>query len=203
MPLATTTVVIKSLPVVVHNGGSDLTTTILAVVGVVLAIGSLVWQAWTFRLSGSRVRFTIQVAMLDRVTGEGIGLPDMTTDQELGLRRQGLTHPVLTVVVKNSGRSPTSVRSVKVVYSNDVVFIAPGYDPALPFRLDAESEQTWRFERSHLVEYSQALGMSFSTAVRRPSRRPVAAWRLAGVAFAKGRRPARPVTYCPRCHPAS
>jgi hypothetical protein len=126
-------VVVKTLPVIVHTGGSDLTTTILATVGVVLAVASLVWQAWTFRLSGSRVSVRLRSGMRDLANTAAVTGPDhMSTDQELRLRTQGFTHPVLAVEVKNSGRSPTSVQSVSIQFANGAVYTESHFDPALP-----------------------------------------------------------------------
>jgi hypothetical protein len=157
-------VVVKTLPVIVHTGGTDLTTTILATVGVVLAVASLVWQAWTFRLSGSRVGVRLRSGMRDLANTAAVTGPDhMSTDQELRLRAQGFTHPVLAVEVKNSGRSPTSVQSVSIQFANGAVYTESHFDPALPFRLEAESERTWYFERGRIVTYAQAMGQVFST----------------------------------------
>jgi hypothetical protein len=161
---AAPTVVVKTLPVIVHTGGSDPTTTILATVGVVLAVASLVWQAWTFRLSGSRVSVKLRSGMRDLANTAAVTGPNhLMTDQELRLHAQGFTHPVLAVEVKNSGRSHTSIQSVSIQFANGAVYTGSHSDPALPFRLEAENERTWFFERGQTVAYAQAMGQVFST----------------------------------------
>lgn len=84
---AALTIVVRTVPVVVHAGGSNITTTIVAAVGVVLAVVSLVWQAWTFRLSGSRVSVKLRSGMRDPANTAAVTGPDhVTTQQELRMQ---------------------------------------------------------------------------------------------------------------------
>lgn len=146
MVLAAPTVVVKPLPVVIHQGGSDTLTTVVAVAGLVLALASLAWQAWSFRLSGSRVSVALRAGMRN-ASGSGITAPGALTTAGMQLmQHQGFTQPVLAVEVTNSGRSPTNVLSVKILYDNGAAYAETHHTPSLPFRIDAESEQTWYFD---------------------------------------------------------
>ena len=157
MLLGAITVVVKPVPVTVRET-SDISTTILAVLGVVLALASLAWQAWSFRQSGSRVS-------VDLRTGSGTrrARPPSLRQRRLrlarcrGLAKQGFTDPVLAVEVTNSGRSPTNVVSVSILYENAASYTETHFDPSLPFRLDAESEKTWYFSRAQVAAYAQAM----------------------------------------------
>jgi hypothetical protein len=132
-------------------------------VGVVLALAALAWQARSFRQSGSRVRVTITSGLRDRA--QAVKFPQhMPVHQELALRAQGLTQPILAVEVTNSGRSPTSVQSVSIRFPNGGFYSPTHVDPELPFRLEPESEQTWVFPRGDIVSYGQAMGHEFSAA---------------------------------------
>jgi hypothetical protein len=100
--------------------------------------------------------------MRDQAGSVITGLVHTTTAQELDMRRQRFTHPVLAVAVNNSGRSPTSIQNVSILFDNGAAYSESRLDPALPFRLDAESEQTWFFDRGQIVTYAQAMGKVFS-----------------------------------------
>ena len=158
MPLAAPTVVVKTLPVVIHQGGSGTSTTVLAMAGLVLALASIAWQAWSFRLSGSRVSVALRAGMRN-ASGSVVTAPaELTTAGMQLLQRQGFTQPALVVEVTNSGRSPTNVLSVKILYDNGAAYAETHYTPPLPCRVDAESEQTWYFDGTQISVYGQAMG---------------------------------------------
>ena len=127
--------------IVVHTAG--LATTILAALGVALSLLALGWQAWSFRLSGSRV--SAQVGFGVRSATAVITGPEPSPEQLARLKAQGFTDAVLAVEVKNSGRSPTSVVAVDLLFQNEGSITHTHLDPPLPYRLDAESERTWYF----------------------------------------------------------
>jgi hypothetical protein len=59
-----------------------------------------------------------------------------------------MTTAILAVEVRNSGRAPTSVLSIGLLYPNGAV-LTNGYvlnSPELPYRIEGESEQTWYFD---------------------------------------------------------
>jgi hypothetical protein len=145
------------ITVVVHSGGGNPVTTILAVLGVVLALASLAWQAVSFRLSGSRVGVELRTGLKNEIAA--VTIPwSPPADQVDHLRAQGFTDRVLAVHVRNSGRSPTSVVSVALLYANGAVYSEMAVDPPLPFRLEAESEQTWFFDAEKIEGYANAMG---------------------------------------------
>jgi hypothetical protein len=152
--------VVHALTVVVHTGGDDLATTILATLGVALSLLSLAWQFVSFRLSGSRVSVVLRSGMRD---GSAVVTIPGTADPEhlKMVRAQGFTDPVLGVEVNNSGRSPTNIVSVSIVYPNGAAFTLTTVDPPLPFKLDAESEKTWYFSADEITTYARAMEQVF------------------------------------------
>jgi hypothetical protein len=157
----TTTVVVKTLRVVVP-ASSDALTTVIAVVGVFLALAALVWQTYSFRRSGSRVSTTLKPGM-KHITGTAAitGPASMTSAQMQLMASQGYTTPVIAVEVRNSGRAPTNIVAVGLLFGNGAAYTETVLNPPVPFRLDAESEQTWYFDRSQLTAYGQGMAQIF------------------------------------------
>jgi len=145
------------VPVVIRES-ADLSTTILAVVGVVLALASLGWQAFSFYISGSRVAVDLRPGMTDPLGTTAVTSPGPISPAQLNTtQRQGFTRPTIAVEVRNSGRSPTNITSVSVAYDNGATYSETHLDPSLPFRLDAESEKTWYFETGRVAAYAEAV----------------------------------------------
>jgi hypothetical protein len=145
-------------------GGGDWATTLIAVVGLVLAVGSLIWQAASFRLSGSRVSVDIgegarHVSGTAVVSAPGPAL----RNQMQAMVAQGFTDPVLAVEVRNRGRSPTNVLAVAVAFDNGASYSSTTFEPPLPFRLEAESEETWYFNRAEVLAAAVAMGQALSS----------------------------------------
>jgi hypothetical protein len=146
MPLAYT--------IVVHN--SDLATTILAALGIGLALLSLAWQAWSFLLSGSRV--TVEVRSGLRSATGALTIPGTANATALEqVRAQGFHEPALAVEVNNAGRGPTSIVRLDLHFGKGAAVSNTVFDPPLPFRLDGESEQTWLFDAQLARAYAQTL----------------------------------------------
>jgi hypothetical protein len=140
--------------IVLHT--SDSATTILAVLGVVLALLSLAWQAATFYLSGSRVSVEIRSGVRSATAAATIpGTAPVTHLEQM--RSQGLEQAVLGVRVHNSGRSPTSVVSIDLLLPKGASYSQMGFDPPLPFRLEAESEETWHIDADDVRAYAATL----------------------------------------------
>jgi hypothetical protein len=162
MPFAVADLV-KTIPVVVDNG-SGLATTIIAVLGVVLALASLAWQAVSFRLTGSRVSVYLRGGMKHMSGVSAVTTPGPVTPGQIKmLQNQGFTVPVLAVEVKNSGRSPTNIVNIALLFGSGASYSETVFDPPLPFRLDAESEQTWYFDRGQIETYAKGLGQIFTS----------------------------------------
>jgi hypothetical protein len=129
---------------------------ILASLGVALALASLAWQAFSFRISGSRITTEIQAGLKGFMGGQlGVAtLPPTAAPHEVELlRSQGFTEPVLAVRVVNTGRGSTSVASVDLLFDDGGAVGNTTHDPPLPFRLIGESEQSWYFDASFAVAY--------------------------------------------------
>lgn len=144
-----------SSPVVVESG--DVATTVIAALGLAFALAALAWQAWSFRQAGSRVRVEIRSGLMGR--GGMVTTPGAATTQQLEqLRAQGYETPVIAVRVMNSGRGATSVASVGVIYEGGAAFEnQAAMDPPLPYRLEGEHEETWRFDGGQVTAYARAL----------------------------------------------
>jgi hypothetical protein len=142
--------------IVVHT--DDTGALIVGAIGVVLAVGSLLWQAWTFLRSGSRVR----VEARDGFRRAGIGAvatiaKTASAEEAAHLRDQGFTERVLAVHVSNAGRGSTSVVSVDLVFNDGGSVASAAQDPPLPFRLEGESEQAWYMEAQLAQRYAAAM----------------------------------------------
>jgi hypothetical protein len=65
---------------------------------------------------------------------------------------------VIAVRVINAGRGATSVLNVGIAYEGGAAFENPvAMDPPLPYRLDGEHEETWRFDGQQVTAYGKAL----------------------------------------------
>jgi hypothetical protein len=138
-------VTVRPGPIVVHTGGGDTVTTVIAAVGLVLAVLSFGWQAWSFIVSGSRVTVTLRAGMSDGSKVASLATAPSPEALQM-LVAQGLTKPVYSVHVHNRGRGPTSVRAVELVFSDGGAITHTGLEPSLPHRLDGESDATWHLE---------------------------------------------------------
>jgi hypothetical protein len=151
--------------IVVSVHDSDFPTTVLAALGVVLALASLAWQAWSFVASGSRVKVYIRNGMSNGLAA--MTVPSEVTPAALNmLQQQGFTEPIIAVQVRNLGRSPTSVTKVGVRYDNGAVFTLTNGRPGnadVPHRLDGESEKTWFFPANDIGAYAKGMNKMFST----------------------------------------
>jgi hypothetical protein len=131
--------------VVVHVSGAGWPTLALALIGVLLSLLALAWQAYSFAVSGSRIRVELRRCL----GGDGAvatfpdDAPAWHFEQAAG---QGLTEPLYAVKVNNSGRGGTSITGIELAFSDGGAVVLTGPDPPLPFRLDGEHEQTWYVE---------------------------------------------------------
>jgi hypothetical protein len=137
--------------VVVHDSG--LATTILAGFGVALALLSLAWQAWSFRLTGSRVSVEVADGLRSRDercghnVARAVGPTQVAGVRPSCVGRQGeelWTEPDLSglgrAAVPHHGGSLSTPRTD---------------DPPLPFRLEGESERTWYYKATLAEDYAQ------------------------------------------------
>jgi hypothetical protein len=125
--------------------GLQIATFVIAVVGAMLAVASLAWQAYTFRMSGPRVKVAL-------VIGAVMGGHIAYNEARPGWRKtfndfQG--HPVMPFVgikVVNIGRLPITVLSIRGMLDTGQKFGPIGggdLGKGLPYRLDSHDEEVW------------------------------------------------------------
>lgn len=157
MPTTTTVIVHTTVQ------SSGLATTILAAFGVLLALGSLAWQAYTFYRSGSRVRVVLRSGATN---GQQVAtFPGVPSEQDRRLlATQGLTQAIFGVEVSNAGRGATSIQSVDLLFPKGASFTGQfvGGSPDLPFRMDGETEKTWYFDAETAKNVGAALNQATS-----------------------------------------
>lgn len=114
----------------------------LAILGVVLAVASLAWQAWSWQHSGPVVK----------VRGTSSFL---TTSSELWLH----------VEATNTGRAPCTVEAWGVLVPPDGQIVQPNPWPIsapLPYRLESHASASWFMHQSELHQVSQQRGVPLS-----------------------------------------
>ncbi len=129
-------------------------TLVLALLGVVLAVVSLAWQAVTFFLSGARVKTKLLLG--------GLG-PGGAILWEVGPEGAELSPddlPVVAVEVTNSGRTDIDVVGWGLDYGRGLTFVPSPWWPnkELPFRLKHGSQQTWFVKRADADHAANAVG---------------------------------------------
>lgn len=130
----------------------EIVTLVVATVGVSLALASLVWQAATFVLSGSRVCLTLRRGFI-KLDAQGrtmraAGPLQLSASEYAEMRRKGFDEEVLIVEVRNRGRMAVSVEGVSATTDDGWGFerAADPENPALPHRLEPGAKQTWHVE---------------------------------------------------------
>ena len=121
------------------------TTLVIAIVGLVLSVVSLGWQAATFRFSGPRVRVTLSEGLRGPL-GAMIASPSVYTEAGRHVvESQGYTEPLLAIGVTNAGRMAVTIDRWTLRFGNKAAFQNPTdpRNPPLPYRLDAHSSATW------------------------------------------------------------
>jgi hypothetical protein len=128
----------------------------IAIVGAVSGVTSLLWQLWSFRLSGSRVSVELVQAWLGP-SGAVVGTPgsfkeDVPPAEDLVLQCWGIQ-------VRNRGRLPTSIASCSLEVGAASAFATPSLynNPQLPHTLDPEHEATWFVGRAEATAVAGAL----------------------------------------------
>ncbi|MFF7985447.1 hypothetical protein ACFZDK_41125 [Streptomyces sp. NPDC007901] len=137
----------------------DVANFVIALIGLIAAVASLVWQAVTFVLSGIRPQCKMMHGAINPgrqyatypIVGRTLRLPGSVV-------AQGFTEEALFVTVHNAGRLPFSVKSWHLVLEGGVstgVLNNP-FGPALPHRLDVGEEATWAIEMSQAQQVADA-----------------------------------------------
>jgi hypothetical protein len=114
-------------------------TLVVAVLGLLLSIVSLIWQAATYVLSGSRVRAELKY---------GSRNADVVVSGPAGWRRfaaQGLDEEVIGIEVRNVGRMAASIDSIHAALprGTKTTMLQSIIGPPLPHRLEPQSVASW------------------------------------------------------------
>lgn len=154
--------------VVVVDHSTDWAAILLGALGALLAITSLLWQAWSFFRSGSRVRVKIQQGGRGATGAVVFDMSESTMSMEeqiAMLVAQGYVDPILAVTAYNTGRSATSIVNCEVVFSDGgALRTIDNRGEPFPFRLEGESEQAWYFDARPVAAYSKASSAESLTA---------------------------------------
>jgi hypothetical protein len=126
----------------VSQASVTVATLAIAVVGLVLSVISLTWQAATFVMSGSRVRARLRHGAAGG--GSVVSGPPGTQSLRV-MAEQGFTTEVIGVEVRNVGRLAVQVTDVRAALPSgfQVSEARISMGPDLPYRLEAQSSQTW------------------------------------------------------------
>jgi hypothetical protein len=117
----------------------DITTLVIAVLGLAVAVAGIGWQIAAHTLSGAVVRVEICLGALG-AGGAVIGKPGDADVDFAQLRAQGYDTPVVVVQIRNVGRLAVDVThwciaTHKLTYTPVADLAA--VNPRLPYRLDA------------------------------------------------------------------
>jgi hypothetical protein len=125
-----------------QSDGTATTTLVIAVIGLVLAVASIVWQAAAFRLSGARVKVQLREGAL----GHGyVATGPPGTQPMSALARQGFDTEILAVLVRNKSRMPITVERVQARFETGMAIghtVQVG-QTTLPHRLEGGASDTW------------------------------------------------------------
>lgn len=126
----------------------------VAIVGLVLAVASLVWQAATFVLSGSRVKAALLVG-----TYRPDGLLTWKVEEVNNITPRPDALPVVVVQVTNSGRTDVDVVGWSLDFGEGAsLHPAPiGASRPVPFRLQHGSQETLFLELARVYESAYAM----------------------------------------------
>lgn len=134
---------------------------LVAIIGVVLAAGSLIWQITVFIASGHRVKFALMLGYVDRepLKDKGIsgGTAEVATSAKRWAQMENLrSHPdqYLFVVGVNSGRAGVYVDSIGFSTGDHAPIVMADGHPAdqqeMPTYLEAGQSKKWRFPLANL-----------------------------------------------------
>jgi hypothetical protein len=146
----------------VNTGGTgssdlDVINAGVAAAAFVLAVVSLVWQAITWKLSGSRAKAKVLKGTLQGNGTAYATLPPSRSWETISgaeYTSQGFTRPALFLRVVSTGRHPVQVQSWNVRFPGKVRLgmLNSPLGPALPHRLDVNDSGQWAIELADLTD---------------------------------------------------
>jgi hypothetical protein len=131
----------------------DVATFVLAVVGTVLAVAGLVWQAATWVLEGGRAKVSLKVGSATKSGAMILSSPERVgkgTTIPLGDEQYDI--PVVAIEVINSGRSPITVQQISLRHVASGTVVEKEWwpiGPKWPHQIEVGQRKTWAI---HLVE---------------------------------------------------
>jgi hypothetical protein len=124
-------------------------TFLVALLAFAFSVVSLTWQAWTFFLSGSRLRCELRRGAVNPLTRTWMTQPVASWEGVTPeMRSQGFTEERVFIIVRNEGRAPASVDGFHIVSNTGQTFghtTTEPWEEELPKRLEAESSAMWSF----------------------------------------------------------
>ena len=151
------------------SNDADTSTLVIAVLGLVLSVASLAWQAVTYRLNGPRIRVAMRVGASN---GTGYGTAPVKANWQRGvqqLQEQGLHTAIVAVLVRNVGRQATTVVRYEAILDTGMAWGltgAPPGCPPLPHRLEAESQVLYYLPLQDCINMAYATAGSEKTKAR-------------------------------------
>lgn len=140
--------------VVAPSSGTNTVTLVIAVLGLVAALGSLLWQWFSYRLAGPRLK----VALRRGYMGPGnlvSGRADFDASAQMAL--QGLTEQLIGVEVQNVGRLPISIDGAQAKFESGMLFGETlTINPVVGMRLEPHSSESWWVRWDALVAVATA-----------------------------------------------
>jgi hypothetical protein len=140
---------------VVTSGGTGVLTLAVAIIGLVLAIVSLLWQLFSFRLQGPRLRITLKKGYFG--VGNLVSSP-IGVDADVQMAAQGLTEKLIGVEVQNVGRMPISIDGATAKLENGMMFTETNLslNPAIGTRIEPHSTETWWVRWDNVIRMATA-----------------------------------------------
>lgn len=130
----------------------DVTTLVIATIGALTGVASLVWAVTSHLLSGARVKVELLVGWAGNAGVVTIPWSSFNPSAPPPFHGIPVDFPVVGVQVRNAGRLPCSVHGWSIALDNGVALshVPMPMNPPLPHRLDLGEEQTW-FAELHTV----------------------------------------------------
>lgn len=121
---------------------SDTLTLAIAILGLVLSVAGLVWQAVTFRLEGPRASCELRTGLRGRDGYLTSVIEPGWWTNLAGMQDEAYRIPIVALTIRNTGRAPTTVSRYYVKTDNGIQFGLTGAPPGtdkLPHRLESDS----------------------------------------------------------------
>lgn len=134
----------------------DVTTLVIAVLGLAIGVASLAWQAASFVFEGARVQATLMVVWL---SGES-AIKALPGAWDWGRPPSpAYTVEALAIEVRNKGRGPTTIGSwgIRVGEHFLTAWEVPA-NPAVPYRLEGGAVQQWVIGLENIMDVARNLG---------------------------------------------